>query len=90
MDLVSDEDGLRDTRADMTVRTSLKNGEGNEELLRKISELILKGQKHIDTVIPYNEGDRLSLVRRRGRIILEEYMAEGVHIEAYVPETLGI
>ena len=90
MDLVSDEDGLRDTRADMTVRTSLKNGEGNEELLRKISELILKGQKHIDTVIPYNEGDRLSLVRRRGRIILEEYTPEGVHIEAYVPETLGI
>ena len=90
MDLVKDGELLRDIRADMTIRTSMKNGDGKEGFLEKVRDLILRGQKHIDMMIPFNEGDRLSLIRRRGRVIKEEYLPEGTHIEAYVPESTGI
>lgn len=90
MDMVKDGDLFRDIRADMTVRTSMKNGEGKEVFLEKLRDLILREQKHIDMIIPFDEGDKLSLIRRRGRIIKEEYLPEGTRIEAYVPESIGV
>jgi len=81
---------LRDDRADVTVKTSLKNGRGKEQLLEKLGQLLLKGQKHIDIVLPYNEGDKLSMIRSRGRIIREEYLPEGIGLEAYIPESIRI
>ena len=90
MDMVKDVDSLRDIRADMTVRASMKNGDGKEVFLEKVRDLILRGQKHIDLIIPFDEGDKLSLIRRRGQIIKEEYIPDGTHIEAYVPGNIGI
>ena len=80
---------LRDERADLSVRTSLKTGEGRSALLEKISEILLQGQSCIDIIIPYNEGDRLAQIRSRGRLITEEYLPEGIRVEAYVPESLS-
>ena len=90
IDMLMEDTILRDERADLSVRTSLKTGEGRNALLEKISELLLKGQRYIDIVLPYSEGDILAQIRTRGRLITEEYLPEGIRVEAYVPESLRI
>ena len=90
IDMLMEDTILRDERADLSVRTSLKTGEGRTALLEKISELLLKGQRYIDIVLPYSEGDRLAQIRTMGRLITEEYLPEGIRVEAYVPESLRI
>ncbi len=88
MDLAASEDFLRDDKADITVKTSLKTGTGKEQFLEKLGELLLNGQKHIDLILPYNKADKLSKIRSRGRIIREEYLPEGIGVEAYIPENM--
>ena len=88
IDMLMEDTILRDERADLSVRTSLKTGEGMAALLEKISELLLQGQRYIDIVLPYSEGDILAQIRTRGRLLTEEYLPEGIRVEAYVPESL--
>ncbi len=90
IDMLMEDTILRDERADLSVRTSLKTGEGRTALLEKISELLLQGQRYIDIVLPYSEGDMLAQIRTRGRLLTEEYLPEGIRVEAYVPESLGM
>ena len=90
MDLADGENVLRDDRADITVKTSLKNGDGREALLEKIAELIERDQRHIEVLLPYNEAEKLSRIRSRGRLIREEYLPEGIMVEAYVPGSIRI
>ena len=89
-DLIEGEVILRDKKADMTVRTSLKTGEGAGTVLEKISELLLRGQRYIETVIPYKDGEMLSKIRKNGRLIREEYLPEGIRVEAFISDDMGI
>ncbi|MCR4655165.1 MAG: GTPase HflX [Lachnospiraceae bacterium] len=90
MDLVASEGFLKDDKADITVKTSLKTGMGKEQLLEGLGQLLLNGQKHIDMILPYSEADKLSKIRSRGRIIREEYLPEGIGLEAYIPESIYV
>ncbi len=90
MDLAGTDAILRDDRADVTVKTSLKTGMGVELLLEKLGDLLLKDQRYIDIILPYSKTDKLSVIRSRGRIIKEEYLPEGIAIEAYVPVNILI
>ncbi len=90
MDLAGSDVILRDDRADITVKTSLKTGMGVELLLDKLGDLLLKDQQYIDIILPYSKTDKLSVIRSRGRIIKEEYLPEGVAVKAYVPVSLRI
>ena len=90
MDRVSGDNSFRDNNADITIRTSFKTGDGIDAFLSKVEELIERQQKHIDIVLSYGEGSKLSLIRKRGRVITEEFLPDGVRIEAYVPDSVGI
>ncbi len=90
MDLTEGETVLRDDRADISVKTSLKSEDGKIALFEKIEELLLKNQKHIEVLLPYSESDKLSRIRSSGKLIREEYLPEGVLVEAYVPVSVRI
>ncbi len=90
MDLTEGEVVLRDNRADASVKTSLKTEDGKDALLEKIGELLLKDQKHIEVILPYNEADKLAHIRSSGRLIREEYLPEGVLVEAYIPGSVRL
>ncbi len=89
-DLIEGEVFLRDDKADMTVRTSLRTGDGVDILLEKIGELLLQGQRYIDIMIPYTGAEELSRIRKYGRLIREEYLPDGIHVEAYIPADMRI
>ncbi|GKX30929.1 hypothetical protein SH1V18_34090 [Vallitalea longa] len=75
---------LQDNNAYKTLRVSVKEGIGLDELLDVIEKRIQQDKKFIKGIIPYDNGNLLNQIRTTGQIINEEYKNEGTYIEAYV------
>ena len=77
---------LRDEAAEAVVSVSVRTGEGLEELLTKIEEMIRHLKPYIRTTIGYADGQKVDFIRRYGQVIKEEYTENGTYIEAYLEE----
>ncbi len=85
IDRLEGEQVLKDLRADRTVRISARSGEGAEEMLDALSELLKAGQVLIDKIIPYTDGSQINLLRKYGQVLEESYENDGTKVKAYVP-----
>ena len=79
---------LHDFRADRTVKISARTGEGIDELKSVLSELLSEGQLFVERLIPYQEASTVALIRTKGRLLSEEYKADGILVRAYVPKEI--
>ncbi len=84
-DLCVDKEQLRDFQADYVLNISAKKGEGLDELKTLLDQVLVEGHVYIERIYPYDQMTKLTKLRIYGRIIEEEYLAEGVSIKAYVP-----
>ncbi|MBQ3393570.1 MAG: GTPase HflX [Oscillospiraceae bacterium] len=64
--------------------TSTRTGEGLDLLLVAIDNALSANMLDLDAVLPYSETGLLNVAREFGRIDLEEYTAEGVHVKGKV------
>lgn len=78
----------KDFKADKTVKISAKYGDGLEELLHAVSELLREGRVYVECILPYADGGRLNLIRKYGQLLSGDYVEEGVKVKAYVPKAL--
>ena len=85
IDRLEGEQVLKDLRADRTVRISARSGEGVEDMLDALSELLKAGQVLIDKIIPYTDGSQINLLRKYGQVLEESYENDGTKVKAYVP-----
>lgn len=67
------------------VAISALTGEGIPQLLAKIVDLLSGRVKRGRFFLPYREGDLLALVHGKGRVIKEEYLPDGVVLDAELP-----
>ena len=81
---------LTDPRADKCLYISAKEGTGFDKISEVLSDFMRDGKHFIDMVIPYSEGSTLDRIRKKGELLMEEYEAEGIHVQAYVPLELGL
>lgn len=89
-DLLSSERTLKDLKADRVVKISAKTGEGVDELLSAIAEVLKENKLFVEKLFPYGEAGKLSVVRKYGQLLKEEYREDGIFVQAYVPrEILG-
>ena len=86
IDICDSESTLKDLNADRTVKISAKTGEGIEQMLDVISEVIAEGKKLLDKVFGYDEASVVANVRKYGQVIEEEYRNEGIYIKALIPK----
>ena len=84
-DARSDNEPLRDFRADKVLSISAAKDEGLEDVKFILEELLREDKIYIERVIPYSEAGIIQLIRKQGELISEEYVAEGIEIKAYVP-----
>lgn len=77
---------IRDFKADKTVRISAKSGQGLDNLLDTIEEILKDRKVYIEKVYPYAEAGKLQIIRKYGQLLEEEYRAEGIFVKAYVPK----
>lgn len=76
---------LKDFKADKTVNISALHGAGLTELKDTIEEVLRESKIYIEKTYSYTEASKISLIRKYGRLISEEYVAEGIEVKAYVP-----
>lgn len=88
MDKVQGEGRMRDFRADRTVLTSAKTGQGMEEFKASLEEILRRDQIYIERLYPYEKAGVLQLIRQEGELLSEEYEAEGISVKAYVPRSI--
>lgn len=76
---------LKDFKADKTVNISALHGDGLTELKGTIEEVLRESKIYIEKTYSYTEASKISLIRKYGQLISEEYVAEGIEVKAYVP-----
>ena len=75
----------KDLRAEHTVRISAKHGDGLDKLKAVIEEVLRENKVYIERVFDYSEAGKISLIRKYGELLSEEYTAEGIAVKAYAP-----
>ncbi|MGO4103305.1 GTPase HflX [Leifsonia sp. YAF41] len=84
-DLVSEDDRLLlrglEPRA---IFVSARSGEGIDEVLAAIADLIPTPQVELDLLIPYERGDLISALHQHGRVLSTAYAETGTEVKAMV------
>lgn len=71
-----------------SVRICAKNGAGIEELLRKIEINLPVRLRQYTLLIPFDKAALISRLRNAGALQSEEYIADGIRVQAIVEEPL--
>ncbi len=70
------------------VRVSAATGEGMDELLAQIEQTLNRGLHRCKLLLPYAQGGRIEQLHEKAQVLSCEYTAEGIAVEAIVPEAL--
>ncbi|KAB1641866.1 GTPase HflX [Gulosibacter chungangensis] len=74
-----------------SVFVSARTGEGIEELLDRIAQMVPVAEVEVDLVVPYSRGDIVSFLHDEGGVLSESHEADGTHLHARVhPDQLGL
>ncbi len=76
---------LKDFKADYTINTSIKLGDGIEKLIDTVEEILRNQKIYLQKTFPYNEAGSIQRIRKYGELLTEKYREDGIYIEAYVP-----
>lgn len=87
-DAVTEQEPLRDFKADHTLNISAKWGTGLEELKVLLSEMLRENKILVERTVPYGEAGIIQQIRKSGELLEEDYRTEGIYIKAYVPMSL--
>jgi GTP-binding protein HflX len=61
---------------------SARAGAGLDELKAAVIERFERDEKAVELLVPHTRGDVIAFVRENGRVLANEYRAEGVHLAA--------
>lgn len=75
---------VKDLHADRVVKLSARTGEGVQELVDTVCEVLREQKRYVETIIPYSDGGKIALIRKYGELISEEYVPEGILVKAYL------
>ena len=75
----------RDLKAEKTIRISAKWGEGLGEVKQILEDLLNEKNVLIERFYDYRDAGVISLIRKYGQLLEEEYREDGIYVKAYVP-----
>lgn len=70
------------------VKISAKNGTGIDELLKAVDDNLPVRVKRVSLLIPFSDAGLVAEIRKNATLISEEYVAEGIKVEAILDEKL--
>ena len=84
-DLIDSPVPQRDFGADYSIAVSARTGQGLDELKAALLEILRRDQIYIERMFNFDEAWKIPLIRSRGQLVEEEYLAGGIRVKAYVP-----
>ena len=85
-DKLEDKPILRDIKADTTLQGSAKTGEGLDQLVDVIEELLREKKIYVERCYSFSEAGKIQIIRKYGQLISEEYTQNGIEVKAFVPK----
>ncbi len=79
---------FHDFSADYSILTSVKTGQGLEQLKETLAQILRNEQKYIEKVFSYQDASVIAQIRKKGELLEEEYLPEGILVKAYVPNDI--
>ncbi len=87
-DRLNGDEVFQDFKADRCLRISAKTGAGLEEFRQALEEMLRLDKVLFCHTFPYDKAGEIQRIRKYGELLVEDYRADGIYVEAYVPETL--
>lgn len=84
-DKMTENQSHRDLKAEKTIRISAKWGEGLGEVKQILEDLLNEKNVLIERFYDYRDAGVISLIRKYGQLLEEEYRGDGIYVKAYVP-----
>ena len=88
-DRIIEKEPIRDFRADKTQAISAKTGIGLEELKELLADVLRENKIYLEKVFHFEDAGVIQQIRKQGELLKEEYTADGIYVEAYVPHELS-
>ncbi len=88
VDRYQGDEPLRDGRADETLWISAKTGTGLEELQTLLASVLREDKLHLEKVFHFEDAGKIQMIRKQGELLKEEYTADGIYVEAWIPKEL--
>lgn len=85
LDKVEEREILHDFKADKTLRISARTGEGLEEFKEVLEEILREDKKLLEGIFPYDQGGQLTIIRKYGELLEEDYRENGIYVKGFVP-----
>ncbi len=87
-DLVTEEEPVRDFKADYSLSISAKEGSGTDALKELLGKLLRENKILVERTVSYADAAILQQIRKQGELLGEEYREDGIFVRAYVPMEL--
>lgn len=87
-DKVEEQEGQKDFQADKSLKISARSGQGLEELKETLEEILREDKQLLEGIFPYDQGGQLTVIRKYGELLEEEYGEQGIYVKAFVPAEL--
>lgn len=84
-DKLEQEEMIKDFKADYTLKTAAASGSGLEQLKSVLEEILREDKQLLEGVFPYDLGGQISVVRKYGELLEEEYQEDGIFVRAFIP-----
>lgn len=82
------EQGMKDFKADYTVKISAKTGMDVDKLLELIEKVLNERKILIEKEFSYQDAGKIQAIRKYGQLLEEEYRQDGIFVKAYVPKDI--
>ncbi|WP_097006154.1 GTPase HflX [Lacrimispora amygdalina] len=79
---------LKDISSDFQVRISARTGEGLDELENVLESILRSRRIYLEKVYSYKDAGLIQQIRKYGQLLREEYLEDGILVNAYVPAEL--
>lgn len=80
--------GMKDFKAERTVKIAAKTGMGLDRLLEAMEELLREQKVYIEKTYSYQEAGKLQAIRKYGQLLSEDYREDGIFVKAYMPKAV--
>jgi GTP-binding protein HflX len=90
VDLLSGEEleAARANHENQALFISARNGTGLEALLDAVGRELLTAYTALDVLLPYDQGQLVSVFHEKGHVQKLEHTEKGIHISGYIPKEL--
>ncbi|MGZ4112247.1 MAG: GTPase HflX [Tumebacillaceae bacterium] len=78
-----------DPNSTASIRLSALNGDGLQDMMEKIDDLVGPRFLHVRALVPYKESALVARIHREGRLFEEEHQEGGTYLRAEVPQSIA-